>query len=446
MRGRTYVLMLSFAIAAVVAQSCNCGPPEGDPDGSTGGNDSGRDGGGTTGDDGGFDRDAACVGSTASSTLTKRPVDIIFVIDNSASMTDEIVAVQNNINVNFAQIIADAGLDYRVIMLSRHGNADPDESICVSAPLSGNSCNPVPSRTVPGPRYFQYSVEVGSFNSFSLINSTYNTACSDSACPSGTGQNGWQMWLRPEAFKSFIEITDDNNTSSPVETYDELDQLLLAKVPNQFGDAGNRNYVFHTIGGFAENNPVTEPWPPTAPLITTQCTGNGGNAENHSEQHQRLSILTGGLRFPICQYTGFDAVFRKVSESVITGARVACDFPIPTAPDGGSIDLNNMLVSYQPGGGGAPVIFGRVPDQASCAPDKYYLTSTRVFLCPQTCARVQADQGANLEVLFQCTSNCGRSGNSCTTTATCCTGFQCVDAQDRPCSAGASCSCEVIIN
>jgi hypothetical protein len=436
--------MLSFIVGAVASQSCNCGPPdEGDPDGSHPGADSGRpDGGGTNGGDDGFNRDAACVGTTASSTLTKRPVDIIFVIDNSGSMESEIIAVQNNINVNFAQIIGDAGLDYRVIMLSTHGPANPDESICVGAPLSGNTCNPPPQRTVPGPRYFQYSIEIGSTNSFTQILNSFSAPCTASSCALDAGRIGWREWLRPDSFKSFIEITDDNETSM---TYDAFDRRLLDAGSGYFGDAGNRNYVFHSISGVGENNPVTAPWQPSQPLVTTKCTGNGGDSVNYSEQHQRLSILTGGLRFPICQYTSFDAVFQKVSESVITGARVACDFPIPTAPDGGQVDLNNMLVSYTPGDGGTPVAFGKVADQPSCAPSKYYLTSTRVFLCPQTCSLVQADNRANLEVLFQCTSNCGQAGSSCSSAAQCCSGLQCVNSQNQTC-AGGPCTCELVIN
>ncbi|MGQ0505643.1 MAG: hypothetical protein ACT4TC_10010, partial [Myxococcaceae bacterium] len=55
-----------------------------------------------------------------------RPVDIIFVIDNSGSMTSEIQEVERNINVNFAQIIQASGVDYRVILIAKHGSATVD--------------------------------------------------------------------------------------------------------------------------------------------------------------------------------------------------------------------------------------------------------------------------------------------------------------------------------
>ena len=60
-------------------------------------------------------------------------------------LTDEIVAVQNNINTSFANIIDQSGLDYRVIMLSKHGRATNDQSICISSPLSGNGTCSTPA-------------------------------------------------------------------------------------------------------------------------------------------------------------------------------------------------------------------------------------------------------------------------------------------------------------
>ena len=68
--------------------------------------------------------DTACVQKSLTSTQTTRPVDIIFVIDNSGSMDDEISEVETQINRNFANIIEDAGIDYRVVMISSYGAND----------------------------------------------------------------------------------------------------------------------------------------------------------------------------------------------------------------------------------------------------------------------------------------------------------------------------------
>ena len=66
--------------------------------------------------------DAACAQQKVRAEHgSRRPVDIIFVIDNSGSMADEIASVRKNIQTDFASIIEDSGVDYRVIMVSRFG-------------------------------------------------------------------------------------------------------------------------------------------------------------------------------------------------------------------------------------------------------------------------------------------------------------------------------------
>jgi hypothetical protein len=100
-----------------------------------------------------------CVAKEAEAVQGKRPVDIIIAIDNSVSMADEIAGVEDQINTNFAGIIEASGTDYRVIMLSNHGEhhvpgapppADPLrlQRICIKAPLSGTSCSPIPTKPV----------------------------------------------------------------------------------------------------------------------------------------------------------------------------------------------------------------------------------------------------------------------------------------------------------
>jgi hypothetical protein len=355
----------------------------------------------------------------------------------------------NNINNNFAQIISDAGLDYRVIMLATHGRADPDESICISAPLSGAAtCDPPPARPVNTERFRHYSLEIRSTDSYSKILNSYDRKCGTitdstaSTCALDNPDAGWSSWLRPDATKSFIEITDDDEKSV---AYDEFDLRLRALSPRHFAHAdGGRDYVFHTIGGLGENNPVTEPWLPTQPLVTAKCTGNGGDSVNHSPAHQNLSILTGGLRFPICQYTSFDAVFRKVAQGVISGSRIACDFALPPPPqDGGVLDTQNMLVEYTPGDGGTEVTFGKVADESACGARRFYLTSERVILCPDSCSLVQADPSGSVDVLFQCRDACQSQGESCASSSECCAGTVCVNADGNTCDGNSACACRV---
>lgn len=342
------------------------------------------------------DRDAACAEVRAEATLEKKPADIIFIIDNSGSMTDEILAVQNNINKNFADIIGKSGLDYRVIMVTSHGDARGRQSVCIAAPLSKHaSCSPLPPQ--PGinpPRFYHYSLEVESWDSFQRALGSLDGRERDQY---NLAPTGWQSWLRENAFKVFVEITDDE--SSMTET--DFDKQLLAKLPKQFGNVLNRNYVWHTIAGLKQNNPATTPWQPADPIQNTVCT-KGGGAVAPGLKYQRLSVLTGGLRFPICEYASFDAVFNHVAAGVVAGTKVACDFALPPPPPGQQIDLGTVLVEYTPGGVGAATEFKQVAGAAACAPDSFYIDKGRVYLCPQACMTVQADPKAKVNVLFDC--------------------------------------------
>lgn len=370
--------------------------------------------GGTGASDGGIDPDAACATQSAEATLTKAPVDIIVVIDNSGSMTDDIIAVQDNINANFATILDAGGLDYKFIFVARHGNASVGQSVCVSSPLSGTNCNPIPAEPATTPKFDQYSIEIGSHNSLCQIFNTYTATVADEF---GKYPMGWSALLRQEAIKVFLEITDDgiactfngktyddnDNAADGQTSGDQFDADLLALDPVQFGDATNRKYIWHSIIGVKEAAVATDPLLPADPIVPTVCALNGSNSPGPGTGYQQLSILTGGLRFPICQNASFDVVFKKIAEGVVAGAQVKCDFPVPPPPMGQTIDLNSVVVRYTPNGVGAPIDFAQVKTAADCVPNAFYIENgTMIKLCADSCAVVQADATAKLDVLFLC--------------------------------------------
>jgi len=361
--------------------------------------------------DAGLDPDSACATQSAEATLTKKPVDIIVVIDNSGSMTEEIVGVQKNINQNFATIIENSGLDYRVIMVTRHGSATSGQSVCVEAPLSGiatGGCTPPPAQPANNPpKFYHYSVEIGSHDSWCKVLSTFNAKDEFNLAP-----NGWSQWLRPDSFKTFIEITDDgvscsyggvtyndsNTAAGGTSAAAKFDAALLALSPAHFGDANQRNYKFYSLVAMAYNNPADKPYDPTDPVITGKCP----TAADPGTGHQALSVLTDALRFPMCNTASYDVVFQSIAQGVIQGAQVACDFPVPDAPPGKKIDLATVVVQYTPGGMGMPSSFAQVADANSCAPNSFYISNDIIHLCPDACTVVQADDTAKINVLFGC--------------------------------------------
>jgi hypothetical protein len=391
-------------VLALALALFGCGPDtDGRLSGSTGqgGQHDGGDGGGddlgiNLDDLSGYSGPDACSGVTANANLTQRPVDIIFVIDTSGSMMDEIAATEKNINTNFAKIIGQSGLDYRVIMLAQFGpGGAPAFDVCIKPPLGGNPCT-TESAPINTATYYQYDPHIDSNDSLRLILSTYNQAD-----PHGSAFLGWSQWLRPNAAKVFIEITDDNATG---ELAADFDAALMALTPSNFGDATHRNYIWHSIVGIKENSPVIAPWQPADPIQYTACS----TAVNAGAEYQQLSQLSGGLRFPVCQSASFDSVFNTVAQGVVAGSKIACNFDLPPAPAGQVVDLASVVVEYNADNSGVLQTFSQVSDAAHCAVNSFYVVTDvdaglpQAILCPDTCATVQADSKAQIGVRFDC--------------------------------------------
>lgn len=363
-----------------------------------------------------------CAQQEAEATLVSKPVDIIFVIDNSGSMSAEIAEVEEQINKTFAAIIDAAvpAIDYRVIMVSAHG-ASSSQRICVSAPLSGvpdnnddGHCDSIPAQPVNTAKFFHHSLSIGSHNALCQLINGYNTADQFGLQP-----GGYKDALRPEAFKFFVVITDDgvscnfpggtlndgNNVAGGTTAAQTFDTAILALSPADFGaDAANRNYRFWSIISQAPYNasaakPYGDPSPPDAalaPITTGECTPD---AVDPGTGYQALSILTGGYRYPTCglEYTD---MFTLMAYGVIEGAQVACEFLIPEPPVGETLNLATVQVQYTSGAN--VVTFDQVPSLADCTDGKFYIAGDQIILCPTTCDVVRADENAEIDIKFGC--------------------------------------------
>ncbi len=151
-----------------------------------------------------FDPDMACTSATAAAVLERLPADIIWVVDNSSSMDQEIENVKAGINA-FAAFIETSGIDYRVIMLSKRGvgASGTRYSICVPPPLAGDAaCG-------NGPRFFHSSIDILSTQPLEQILGTLGQTTGYGPTDSRGGEP-WRDWLRIEASKTFVVVTDDN--------------------------------------------------------------------------------------------------------------------------------------------------------------------------------------------------------------------------------------------
>lgn len=442
--GRSLALLAAAAVATAFAPSCSCDDSaettsgSGDPGATTapasgaGGAPSGSGAGGDepsgqvtvgtgqTGAGGG----EGCADEEAAATIINRPVDVVFVIDNSGSMSGEIEEVELEISANFASIIeaAQPPIDYRVIMVAAHGDFG-DQKICIPQPLGGapdddgdGHCDSIPDVPMNGERFFHHDVEISSHDALCQLLTQFETPD-----PHGLNTTGYQEWLRDDAYKVLVVITDDNvatggdgcpdmDDGDSVEDGEQVastfDAALLGLDFLQFGTLDQRNYTFHSIVALQPYDAadLTLPHPPEAPIVTEVCTPD---AQSPGTGYQGLSRLTGGLRYPTCGLD-YTPIFQRIAEGIIEGSAVACEFTIPEPPSGEELDLDSVRVRYDPGAGD-PVLFERVDGPDACTDDGFYLDEAAgtIVLCPGACALVQGDEDAQIRVVFDCTNTPG---------------------------------------
>jgi hypothetical protein len=351
----------------------------------------------------------ACVIQEQSAELIEQPVDVILLLDNSGSMSDELGAVEANININFASILTSSDVDYRVVLISRHrqepreASEEASTSICVTSPLSRLDDCSAADEPALSERFFQYSTKLESADSFDVLLDTYEPPFDDPERAENfdNAPLGWSAWLRPNAKKVFLELTDDDE-DMPI---DEFVAQLIAVGPEHFGvDPAKPTFVFHSIIGLAEKFSPTSAYLPHEPVQTATCSGNDNEVESAGETYQELSKLTGGLRFPLCQFGAYDVVFRQIAADVVDTREIACDFELPAPPPGRELDLDNVAIEYSPGRGADPITFGQAPRLDDCAPNAFYIANGRLNLCPPTCTTVRANPVASVMVLFTCES------------------------------------------
>lgn len=338
--------------------------------------------------------DASCAAASVEVSLPEAsPVDIIVVLDNSGSMSDEARAVEDNINVNFSAILEQQNVDYRVILVSEHRERERDDTaVCVRSPLSSLSVCP---SQAPGSteRFLHYATRVGSRDALEVLLESYDGRQEDDF---GLAPGGWSEWLRSDSKKVFLAITDDDASDDALEFVSELTQLA----PENFGPRpGATRFTWHSIVGLQEQALPSEAYQPDEPIQQERCANS---VNNPGVTYQELSRLTNGLRFPICRFEGYDAVFSQIADQVVESTVDPCKFDIPAPPLGRALDLTKVAVSYQPSTGGPARLLGQAQAAASCGADAFQIADNRVSLCPEACQVVASDGGARVQVVFAC--------------------------------------------
>ncbi len=311
-----------------------------------------------------------------------QPVDIIFGVDTSGSMAEEVAQVQQHLSA-FSQQIIDSGVDVRVIMLASlqgtaalSGGAAVDGP-CIAPPLGSGQC---PNDSNP-PRYVHIDQEVTSWDVLDVYINAYPK---------------YSQYLRPNSLKTFVSISDDNadSSTSPFSIVAELGGLVpTIRTPDAFVAA---------VQKLAPGSPMWSSWRYSGIFSFTACPSAELGAVG--TVHQQLVARTGGVAGDLC-LQDFAPVFDKLAQQVADVVALSCDWQIPASPQGGAFDRAKTNVQLTLGS--AVEQLRKVPDVSACGSREGWhydneAQPTKVVACPKTCERMQAAKDAQVDLQFGC--------------------------------------------
>jgi hypothetical protein len=327
--------------------------------------------GGTSGSGGStITEDCARTEATSTDTTTIQPADIIFAIDSSGSMDEEIEFVQTYMN-QFSQQIVASGIDVRVILIG------DEDAICIGAPLGSGQC---PNDTNL-PQYVHVAEEVGSNDGLNVVIDTFPQ---------------WRQYLRPNATKFFVIVTDDDATDGPNNSSAAFAASVAALDPTLFA-----SWTFNGIYCF------------------TDCP----DAAEVGEVYIDLVADTGGVGGDLC-LQDFQPVFDRLAQQIITGSssQIACEWEFPDPPAGQTFSANLVEVRRTSSTGGSTTLV-KVVSASECGSEGgwYFddaVSPTKIIACPATCTAIQGDVGGKIDVIFGCemVGGCAASSSEATST------------------------------
>jgi hypothetical protein len=319
--------------------------------------------------------DAPCEGIRQDVKVESLPVDIVWAVDNSLSMVQEALSVQENINAFSQQIIA-ANIDVHVVMLAGY-SVFGLPGVCVPPPLGTGQC---PGDSKP-PNFFHHpSAVVDSWNAAAMFVQMFPE---------------YRQMMRPNSLKYLVVVTDDDSSG--------ITSGVYTNNPNGF------------ITDYTALDPMMQSgagrsWKMSGVYAQTGCP----NASRIGTFWKSVIDQTGGVHGDICACADaagctqtFRAVLDSLAKTITTAAKpLDCEYAIPAAPAGQTFD--KTLVNVDLLTNGATENIGYVPDMASCHPDLggwYYddpNAPTRILTCPKSCDKIKATTNGSVAVAFGC--------------------------------------------
>ncbi len=280
----------------------------------------------------------ACAVVDAASTLERSPVDIVWVVDDSGSMSDEQARIRENI-ARFATQIKGAGIDVHVVIVT-------ESDLALNTALASD------------PNYLFVRANVGSHDSLEVLRDEFAK---------------YRSLLRPTALTHFIAVTDDES-DLPGQTFrTEMEALL------------GHTFTFHAIASESVNGRAC------------RCTGAIlCGAASPGDEYYALAAATSGEQVSICTLD-WGAVFDRLIAAVVKGSPLPCTFSLPAAPAGSTLDPNKVKFTFDGAQGSSEIPRLGAPECGKLVAWQYGKGATsELVLCPSACEAISGGRAAHI--------------------------------------------------
>lgn len=307
--------------------------------------------------------------------LPVKQSDLIIVLDNSGSMADEIGQVRDNLN-GLAAALSDSDVESHVVMISAALDTTAWLGVCIPAPLGSGSC---PDDHNP-PGYFHVTEHVLDSEP-PIVTDIFvqSTALLDHLMYSFSQ---YRHVLRDGVSKNIVVITDHDSVLGA--------EYFTAWMDRQREFRANR-WRLHAVV-----------------CLDDSCAEPGVWAGRRvGTVYRDLAEQTGGVAVQITG-SSFGQIFDMLASDIVDSATpLPCDWGIPTAPDGRTLDPDQVNVRFTGPDGSEQTILGlREASDCELTGGGWYYDDpqqpTRIAVCEQTCRVIALQTEAKVEIEFGC--------------------------------------------
>lgn len=261
------------------------------------------------------------------------PVDIIWAVDGSISMTNKVTRLRTHID-RFWRRLDETGVDARVIIIAREGQIPPPESGFAR-------------------RYFGITDRVRRDTMLKVL----------------THYPTYEPFLRPGSVVHVVLASDDESRVIEADAFDAEFRALLG-----------RDYMAHAI--------ASEYFPPTITNPRGACYSENIAAIRPGLEYLALTELTGGSFFSICADDWLDLV-ELLSERVAIRIPLPCALSLPQPPPDGR-DYDPRTFTVRATAAGRAEELPRALDAGCDEGWRFVERADRIELCASTCDRLDA--------------------------------------------------------